>query len=303
MELKPGQVVIDGTVGSAGHAREFLKQVLPGGFLLGFDQDPQIAEFAARELESAGFTRGEQFEVEVRRFSTIDEALARRRTRDFDRFFADLGVCSLHFDRPERGFSFRHEGPLDMRLNPEEPGSSSAAQIVNEAEVPGLEKVFAQYGEERWARKIAQAIGRARQAKLIRTTTELREIVASAIPRRAWPPKTDPATRVFQALRIVVNRELEEVEEVLAKLPRLMQPGSRAAFITFHSLEDRLVKTAFRDWSRECICPPELPVCRCGKVREFREVTRKPVTADPKEIGENPRSRSAKLRAVEKLAV
>jgi 16S rRNA (cytosine1402-N4)-methyltransferase len=295
--------VVDGTVGAAGHAAAFLQKVSPGGFLLGIDRDPQVAELAARELENAGFTRGEQFEVEVRRFSTFDEALARRRTRDFDRFFADLGVCSLHFDEPERGFSFRHEAPLDMRLNPAEPDSPSAADIVNGAEASELERIFVQYGEERWARKIAKAIERERSVTPIRTTTQLRELVAKAIPRGAWPPKTDPATRIFQGLRIAVNRELEEVETVMKKLEQAMKPGARAGFISFHSLEDRLVKDAFREWSRGCICPPEIVVCRCGRKQEFQVITRKPLVADKEEISENPRARSAKLRVAERLAV
>lgn len=300
MQLEPGMVVVDGTVGAAGHATAFLKRVLPGGFLLGLDRDPQVAELAARELMRAGFTRGEQFEVEVRRYSKFDLALADRRLH-FDRLFLDLGVCSLHFDDPDRGFSLKAPGELDMRLNPAEPESQSAAGVVNGADERELIRIFREYGEERWAPRIAQAICKARQTEPIRTTRQLRDLVAAAIPRKAWPPKTDPATRVFQALRIEVNRELEELEELLAKLPAAMNSGSRAGIISFHSLEDRRVKEAFREMSRSCICPTEFPVCTCGRKQEFRVVTGKPLVADAKEVEVNPRARSAKLRVLEKL--
>lgn len=301
MRLEPGMVVIDGTVGAAGHATAFLRRVLPGGFLLGLDRDPQVAELAARELISAGFTRGEQFEVEVRRYSKFDLALAGRRLPDFDRLFLDLGVCSLHFDDPSRGFSLKQEGELDMRLNPAEPESRSAAEVVNEAEESELVRIFREYGEERWAGRIAKVIVEVRAKSPIRSTRDLRDLVARAIPRKAWPPKLDPATRVFQALRIEVNRELEELEELLGKLPGAMKAGSRAGIVSFHSLEDRRVKRAFREMSRECICPPEQPVCTCGRKKEFREVTGKPVTADEGEVEVNPRARSAKLRVIERV--
>lgn len=301
MDLRPGLVVVDGTLGAAGHAKEFLKRIQPGGFLLGLDRDPQVAELAARELLSAGFTRGEQYEVEVRRYSQFDEALAARRIDHFDRLFLDLGVCSLHLDVAERGFSLKHEGVLDMRMNPQEPGSRSAADLVNEAEEAELARIFEKYGEERFARRVAQFIVTARGRSPVRTTTELRDIVAAAIPRKAWPPKVDVATRVFQALRIAVNRELEELEVLLAKLPEAMKPGSIAGIISFHSLEDRMVKRAFAQLSRACVCPPELPVCMCGGRASFRTASAGPAVAGPGEVAANPRSRSAKLRVLARM--
>lgn len=301
MGFQPGQVVVDGTVGAAGHAKEFLKSVTPGGFLLGLDRDPQVAELAARELISAGFTRKEQFEVEVRRYSQFDSALADRRIAHFDRLFLDLGVCSLHLDQPERGFSLKREGPLDMRMNPLEPGSRSAAQWLAEEDEATLSEIFESYGEERFARRVAREIVRQRDETPIRTTHELREIVARAIPRKAWPPQVDVATRVFQGLRIAVNRELTELDEVLAKLPDAMKPGSRVGIISFHSLEDRRVKEAFRSWAQGCICPPQLPVCVCNRKPLARVLTSKPLVAEPAEIDLNPRSRSAKLRVAERL--
>ena len=299
--LRPGLTVVDGTVGAAGHSRVFLEKVCPGGFLLGLDRDPQVAELAVRELIRAGFTREKQFEVEVWRFSQLSEALARRHTAGFDRLFLDLGVNSLHLDRAERGFSLKREGPLDMRMNPQESGAPSAADLVNAWPEEELERIFRQYGEERFAHRIAQAIVKRRGAESFKTTRELQEVVAGAIPRRAWPPKLDPATRVFQALRIAVNGELDELDAVLEEFPRLLNPGGRVGIISFHSLEDRRVKQAFRELARGCICPPELPVCMCGRQPQYKLIGPRPITAGDKEIEENPRARSAKLRVIEKL--
>lgn len=301
LDLRPGQVVVDGTVGIAGHSRAIIKDVMPGGFLLGLDQDPQVAELAARELISAGFTREEQFDVEVRRFSQFDLALASRRISGFDRLLLDIGVNSLHLDQAERGFSLKREGPLDMRMNPSDPSTRSAAEVVASEDVAALASIFEKFGEERFARRIAREIVKARQIAPIQTTAELREIVAKAIPRRAWPANIDPATRVFQALRIEVNRELDELNAALEKLPGLARPGARIAIVTFHSLEDRPVKKAFRSWCTGCICPPEIPVCICGQKPMFRAITGRPVTADDAEMEDNPRARSAKLRVVERL--
>lgn len=302
LDLKPGQVVVDCTLGTAGHAGPMLKSVTPGGFLLGLDRDPQVAELAARELISAGFTRDEQFDVEVRRFSRFDQALASRRISGFDRMLLDLGVNSLHLDRAERGFSFRREGPLDMRMNPQEPESRSAAEVVASEDEATLARFFERYGEERFARRVAREIVTTREAEPIVTTAQLQRVVARAIPRRAWPANIDPATRVFQALRIVVNGELDELETVLEKMPALINTGGRVAIISFHSLEDRMVKDAFRAWCTGCICPPELPICVCKRKPQFKAVTGKPVIATAEEVEGNPRARSAKLRVVEKLA-
>ncbi|MGB9690604.1 MAG: 16S rRNA (cytosine(1402)-N(4))-methyltransferase RsmH [Candidatus Sumerlaeaceae bacterium] len=302
LEAKPGMVVVDATIGGGGHAVALLRQVCPGGFLLGIDRDPQAAELAERALVRAGFTRGRHFDIEVRRFSTVDEALAHRRISGADRMLADLGVSSMHLDIAERGFSLKREGPLDMRMDPTDSSVPTAADIVNQASEEELTQMFRDYGEERWARKIARAIVARRQLCPISTTTQLREVVASAIPRKHWPPTIDPATRVFQALRIVVNAELQELDRFLAKLPQIVRPAGRAAIISFHSLEDRRVKQVFRDLSRVCTCPPEWPMCRCERKPSWRLLTRKPVTASEAEMLANPRSRSAKLRVIERLA-
>lgn len=303
MDPQPGHFMIDGTVGAAGHSTQLVKKILPGGFLLGLDQDPQVAELAARELLSAGFTREKEFDVEVRRFSQFDLALASRRISGFDGFLLDLGVNSLHLDMAERGFSLKRNGPLDMRMNPNAPGSRSAAEVVASEDVAALAGIFERFGEEKFALRIARAIVAAREIEPIQTTGRLRDVVAEAIPRRAWPVNIDPATRVFQALRIEVNGELNELEEVLEKLPDFARKGARVAIISFHSLEDRRVKEAFRSWCTGCICPPEFPVCNCGRKPRFRAVTRKPVVATADEMAGNPRSRSAKLRVVERLSI
>lgn len=301
LELEPGMVVVDATVGAGGHAAALLERVCPGGFLLGIDRDPQAAELAERALERAGYTRGRHFDIEVRRFSQVDEALARRRISGADRLLADLGVCSMHLDRPERGFSLKREGPLDMRMDGSDPSAPTAADIVNTASEEELVRIFRVYGEERWAPRIARAIVESRRREPITTTTRLREIVAGAIPRKHWPPTTDPATRVFQALRIAVNSELQELDALLAKLPTFMKVRGRAAVISFHSLEDRRVKEAFRELARRCTCPPEWPLCQCGGEAKWRLVTKRPVVADKEETSVNPRSRSAKLRVIERL--
>jgi 16S rRNA (cytosine1402-N4)-methyltransferase len=301
LQPRPGQVAVDATVGTAGHAKVFCEKIQPEGFLLGIDRDPQVAELAARELMSAGFTRGRQFEIEVRRFSTVDEALARRRISSLDWLLADLGVHSLHLDLADRGFSLKRDGPLDMRMNPAEGSAPSAADIVNGADEPDLARIFAEYGEERFARQVARAVVRERAKSPITTTGRLREVVAAAIPQRFHPPQVDVATRVFQALRIAVNGELEELDALLVKLPGLLRVGGRAAIISFHSLEDRRVKDAFRLLARVCKCPPESPVCTCGRQPEFRVLTAKPIAASAAEVSENPRARSARLRGIERI--
>lgn len=302
LDPREGMTIVDATVGAGGHAVALLRRVCPGGgFLLGLDRDPQAADIADQTLRKAGFRRGQDYDIEVARFSRLDEVMKRRGLRRADRILADLGVCSLHLDSPERGFSFKHEGPLDMRLDASKGSGPTAADIVNTASEAELARLFYEFGEERWSRRIARAIVESRGRVAIRTTTQLREIVAGAIPRRHWPPSIDPATRVFQALRIAVNEELEELDAFLSKLPEVVECGGRVGVITFHSLEDRRVKRAFRRLAQRCHCPPEWPMCRCDRVARWRELTRKPVTASPEEIARNPRSRSAKLRVAERI--
>ena len=230
------------------------------------------------------------------RFSELD-ALAR--STGFvpaDCILFDFGLSSVQLDAPERGFSFRGEGPLDMRMDTT--STLDAARIVNELDIRELERILRDYGEERWARRIAQFIVARRP---LRTTTDLASAVEAAIPRRAWPRDINVATRTFQGIRIAVNDELGEIEAGLKAALGILKPGGRMATISFHSLEDRLVKSFFNVESKDCICPPQQPVCTCGHRATLRIVTRRPVRPSEAELTANPRARSARLRVAEKL--
>ncbi|MDD4278667.1 MAG: 16S rRNA (cytosine(1402)-N(4))-methyltransferase RsmH [Candidatus Sumerlaeales bacterium] len=294
----PGDVIWDLTVGAAGHAATLLRLAQPNGFLLGIDRDPEIAEIAVKNLEAAGFIRGKDFEILVSRFSEIASIdFPNEISKTPDIILADLGVSSLQFDEAARGFSFRNDGPLNMQMNADEKGSRNAADIIANCSLSELEHIFRTYGEEKWSRRIASVIVEQRQIKPILTTRSLRETVASAVPRKAWPQNVDVATRVFQALRIAVNNELDELDTMLEQLPALLKKnGSRAGIISFHSLEDRRVKQAFRAMTIGCICPKELPCCVCGHTAEFKLLSSGGLTADKQEVENNPRSRSARLR-------
>lgn len=303
LALKPGQTVMDGTAGAAGHSIEMLRAVQPNGFLLGLDRDPQMVEIAKENLRTAGFKSPQQYQIENIQFSRFSESLQKNGITKVDKVLLDLGVNSLHLDRAERGFSLKREGPLDMRMNPLEAESRSAAVVVATEDAKTLAMIFDKYGEERFAKRIAQVIVERRESSPITTTLELREIVAQAIPRKLWPQGIDPATRVFQALRIEVNRELAELESTLAELPSYINLGGRVAIISFHSLEDRLVKNAFKKWAEGCTCPPEFPICICKAVQRFKIITSKPLIGSQAEIEKNPRARSAKLRIIERIAL
>ena len=230
------------------------------------------------------------------RFSDL-EAIARQTGFvDADLILFDFGISSTQLDAPERGFSFRGDGPLDMRMD--ETSSLTAEQIVNTFDPSEIERILRSYGEERWARRIAQFIVARRP---LRTTRDLASAVEAAIPRKAWPRDINVATRTFQGLRIAVNDELNEIEAGLKAALSTLKPGGRMATISFHSLEDRLVKSFFNVESKDCICPPQQPVCTCGHRATLRIVTRRPVRPSEKEVAANPRARSARLRVAEKL--
>jgi 16S rRNA (cytosine1402-N4)-methyltransferase len=230
------------------------------------------------------------------RFSELDELARRAGFVPADAILFDFGISSVQLDDLERGFSFRGEGPLDMRMDP---GSTlDAARIVNELDVRELERILRDYGEERWARRIAQFIVARRP---LRTTRDLASAVEAAIPRRAWPRDINVATRTFQGVRIAVNDELGEIEAGLKAALQILKPGGRMATISFHSLEDRLVKSFFNVESKDCICPPQQPVCTCGHRATLRIVTRRPVRPSEAEVAANPRARSARLRVAEKI--
>lgn len=286
----PGGRFLDGTVGGGGHAGALLARVGPEGCLFGIDQDPAALEVARVRLSRVG----SNFELRQGNFADVIPAWP---LPPLEGILLDLGVSSYQLDTAERGFSFRLDGPLDMRMGSEGP---SAADLVNGLPERELVEIVFRYGEERHARGIVRAILRRRSERPFRTTRELAETIERVVPAHK-AGGIHPATRTFQALRIAVNRELEVLSLVLPAAVAKLAPGGRLAVISFHSLEDRLVKTAFREMAKTCVCPPKLPICACGKVPLVRVVTPKPVEASEAEIRANPRARSAKLRVAERI--
>jgi len=267
----------------------------PDGRLLGLDRDPHALAAAAAVL--APF--GDRARLARCPFDQVADTAREHGFVPADGIVMDLGVSSRQLDDPARGFSFRHEGPLDMRMDPR--GSVTAADLVAELPEGELADLFFELGEERHSRRVARAVVRERQKAPITTTTRLAAVVEAAVPRRKGPARIHPATRVFQALRIAVNDELGQIDRGLDAAFDILAEGGRMAVISFHSLEDRMVKQRFRDWRTGCTCPPAFPECRCGRVPRARLLTRGAVKADAAEVAANPRSRSARLRAVEKL--
>lgn len=283
-------VYVDGTLGAGGHARGILQASDPSGRLFGFDLDPQALELSHKTL--APF--GDRTTLIQASYTQMCEVLAEYDITQVNGIMLDLGVSSMQLDTPERGFSFREDAPLDMRFGPSL--RQTAADLVNMLSQEDLADVIYEYGEERFSRRIARAIVLARP---LHTTRELAQTVESAVPR-SKRSRIHPATRTFQAIRIAVNRELDRVAEVLPIATSLLVPGGRLAVISFHSLEDRLIKRFFRQESQDCVCPTEQPVCTCEHVARLKRTTRKPITASDEEIKRNPRARSAKLRVAEK---
>ncbi len=285
---------MDGTVGAGGHAEAILRASAPDGRLLGCDRDLEALEAAGRRLAPFG-ERAVLRHADYRRLPGLLDELGHGQICGI---LLDLGISSLQIDDPERGFSFREDGPLDMRMDRSQP--VTAADLVNSLPADRLASIFGRFGEEPAARRIASAIARARTRVPIRTTRALAEIVSGAVPGRRGG-RIHPATRVFQALRIEVNAELQGLDRLLEEAARRLLPGGRIAVIAFHSLEDRIVKTTLRGLTRRCVCPRGLPVCACGRPGLLRPVTAKPVRPSAEEIDDNPRSRSARLRAAERL--
>jgi len=293
--LKPqqGGVYLDGTLGGAGHSRLILESA-EAIRLIGLDRDPAALQKAEQVLEPYA----KQVSLHHATFDQAADVLAQLGIPAIDGMLLDLGVSSHQLDTAERGFSFRQDAPLDMRMNPLAGGT--AADLVNQAEESELVRIFFEYGEERYSRRIVRAILKQRDLKAIERTDELAKLVRDAVPGGHRPSRIHPATRVFQALRIQVNDELGQVTRGVEAGISLLKPGGRFVVISFHSLEDRIVKRMFRDKSKGCICPPKLPICQCQKTPEVKLLTRKGVKADPAEIEQNVRSRSAILRAVER---
>ena len=281
---------VDGTLGAGGHAYGILEASSPNGHLLGLDVDQQALEIARERLAHFG-PRATLIHAS---YTTLTDQLVRQGWETVDGIVLDLGVSSMQLDTPGRGFSFREDAPLDMRFDPTQSGMSTAADLVNTLPERELADLIYRYGEERQSRRIAHAIVHSRP---IHTTGQLAGVIKRAVHSRE---RLHPATRTFQALRIAVNGELEAVEHGLPQAVKALAPGGRLAVIAFHSLEDRIVKEFFRRESRDCICPPQQPVCVCGHKASLREITRKPLQPSEEEIEINPRARSARLRVAEK---
>ena len=284
---------LDCTLGGGGHSERILELSGPDGRVLGLDWDDSAIAAAQERLKQFG----ERLIVRRANFREAKMVLAEIGWGPVDGLLFDLGLSSHHVDSAERGFSFHLEGGLDMRMDRRQ--ALDAAEIVNGYPAFELTRILRDYAEEPRARRIAAAIEAERKRKKIATTKELADLVARAVGSR--PGRTHPATRTFQALRIAVNRELENLDGFLQDAYELLAPQGRMVAISFHSLEDRLVKRAFRKWSQSCLCPPRTPVCRCGWSRKVKILTSRPLTAADAELAQNPRARSAKLRAVERL--
>ena len=294
LNIRPDGVYFDGTLGRAGHSREIARR-LTTGRLICVDRD-QAALDAARERLAPWMDR---VELVHSNFDRVDEILDRLSLPGADGMLFDLGVSSPQLDDGSRGFSYMADAPLDMRMDQEE--GLTAAEVVNGWPQEELRRIISRYGEERYAPQIAGAIVRRRGDKPVSTTLELVEIIKSAMPGKALREKQHPAKRTFQAIRIAVNDELASVERMLQRAVPRLNRGGRLAVITFHSLEDRIVKTGLAEFARGCTCPPDFPVCVCGRTPDIKLVSRKPILPSQQELEENSRARSAKLRVAEKL--
>jgi 16S rRNA (cytosine1402-N4)-methyltransferase len=293
LAVRPGETVVDATFGAGGHAALLAADLKGRGKVIAIDRDPSVRPYFE------GFRRRAGVQARLLRgdFSVVLRQLADNGVRA-DAILLDLGVSSMQIDRPERGFSYAADAPLDMRMDPS--ADLSAREVVNEYSDRELEQIFKRFGEERYARQIARAIDRRRRERPFERTAELVETIRAAIPAPARFGEGHPAKRVFQALRIAVNDELGALEGALPAALEMLRPGGRLAVISFHSLEDRLVKRFMRDRERGCTCPPDFPVCVCGREPELRSLTRKAVRPSAQEVAINPRAASARLRAAAK---
>lgn len=294
LDCKQGGVYVDGTLGGGGHACEILKRTSPDGILIGIDCDDDAIESSRKRLQSFG---GRSILVN-RNFVEMKSILEDLDIDQVDGILLDLGVSSHQLEEGTRGFSFSKKAPLDMRMD--QSRNRTAADIVNDSSEGELKDIIKKYGEEREAGRIARAIARQRKVLPLKTTTELAELIAS-VKRVRSRHKIHPATKTFQALRIAVNEELQNLHKSLDDAVDLLRKEGRLSVISFHSLEDRVVKDFFRLGEKDCICPPDFPVCRCNKVKTLKVLTRKPVTPGEGELKANPRARSAKLRAAMRI--
>ena len=293
LAIKPDGIYVDGTLGGAGHSSEIVKRLGDKGKLIGIDQDQDAIEAASKRLEPY-----KNVEIVHSNYLNIKNILSGLGIDSVDGILLDLGVSSYQFDNKDRGFSYRENAKLDMRMDTSQ--EYTAQDIVNDYSEEDLRRILKVYGEEKFAGRIAENIVKARTDKRIETTFELNEIIKSSIPAAVRRQGKNPCKKTYQAIRIELNKELSVLEDSLDEMIELLNPGGRLCIITFHSLEDRIVKNAFRTAERPCTCPPEFPVCVCGKKSKGKVITRKPIVADEDELEMNPRSSSAKLRIFEK---
>ncbi len=293
LKIKENGTYLDGTVGGGNHSMGILQR-LKDGKLICLDQDENALKASQEKLKD--FSSVSFYHLNYKDFT---QALKKEGVEGLDGILLDLGVSSYQFDQEDRGFSYRFDAPLDMRMDQSK--AFTAKDIVNTYSLEDLDRIFREYGEERWSKRIAEFIVKARQDKPVETTFQLVDLIKAAIPKQVRRKGGHPAKRIFQALRIEVNNELGVLKDTLYEMIQWLNPGGRIVVISFHSLEDRIVKETFKYAFKDCICPPEQPVCTCQKVREIKIITRKPLQASPEELKENPRSSSAKCRIAEKI--
>ena len=294
LNIRPDGIYVDGTLGGGGHASLVCSRLGENGRLIGIDQDADAIAAATERLKPYGG----RVTIVRNNYENIDTVLAELGIPGVDGIYLDLGVSSYQLDTAERGFTYREDAPLDMRMD--QRNAETAADIVNGYSEMELYRIIRDYGEDRFAKNIAKHIVRARQEKPLETTGELIEVIKAAIPAKIRATGGHPAKRTFQAIRIELNKELEVLEHSIDKMIGLLNPGGRLSIITFHSLEDSIVKNKFKENENPCVCPPDFPVCMCGRKSRGRVVTRKPIVPTGQEIEENKRSKSSKLRVFEK---
>ncbi|MBN1106088.1 MAG: 16S rRNA (cytosine(1402)-N(4))-methyltransferase RsmH [Deltaproteobacteria bacterium] len=291
----PEGIYVDGTVGSGGHSEGIAANLGPRGRLICLDRDSAAVDLSRERLS----VFGERVSVRKGNFAGLDLILETLGLTEVDGILLDLGISTVQLERSGRGFSFRRDEPLDMRMDHED--SMTAQDLINNLSSQKLETILRQYGEERKAKRIVRALGEGRRSGRIQSSLRLAELIESAVPRSSRPGSKHPATRSFQALRIAVNRELENLDRFLEWVPTKVKKGGRLVVLTYHSLEDRMVKQAMLNWEKGCICPRDFPRCVCGRSPLFRRLRKKGVKPSPREIGDNPRARSATLRAAERI--
>lgn len=295
LAVKPDGIYVDGTTGGGGHSYEICKRLGKNGRLIGIDQDAEALAAAEKRLEPfAGIVT-----LVKSNYAQMKEVLKQLGIEKVDGIVLDLGVSSYQLDNAERGFSYREDAPLDMRMDREQ--TLTARDIVNDYPESELYRIIKEYGEERFAKSIARNICKRRQDKPLETTFELVDIIRNSMPAKARNGKSHPAKRTFQAIRIECNQELEVLRQALDEMVNLLKDGGRISIITFHSLEDRMVKTSFRRQENPCTCPPDFPVCVCGNKAKGKVITRKPILPSEEECEQNTRSKSAKLRVFERI--